>query len=69
MFLGCNGAIMTDFISTMNHADRLAAYYKRGTYAAILLADWLIEHGFYGVRINGDVVAYRDNIRFDLGNS
>jgi hypothetical protein len=60
---------MSEFTATMNTADKLAGWYRQGTLAAIILADWLVEHGFYGVRIGSDVVAYYRGVRFDLGNS
>jgi hypothetical protein len=62
---------MSAFITLMNTADKLAGYYRSGTLAAVVLADWLVERGFYAIDIEpfaGRVIAYRDGVRFDLGS-
>lgn len=60
---------MTAFINLMNLADKLASYYRDGTLAAVILHDWLVDHEFYGVIVEGGrVTAYRDGVRFDLGS-
>lgn len=60
---------MSEFTQILNLADKLASYYRQGTMAAIVLHDWLVDHGFYGVVVDGKVTAYWNGVRFDLGNN
>ena len=61
---------MSDLITKINVADRLAGYWRSGQAAAIAVEDLLTDLGFYAV-VFGErhVVAYLNGVRFELGEA
>ncbi len=59
---------MSDLITKINVADRLAIMWRSGLAAAVAVEDLLVDLGFYAVVFEGrHVVAYLNGVEFKLG--
>ncbi len=61
---------MSELISTLNTADRLARAWRAGELAALLAIERLVADGWYGVAVTErGLVGYYRGIRFELGSA
>lgn len=63
---------MSDLIRLINAADLLAALWREGSLAALVMVERLVAMGFYAVRLvepergAASVVAWYNGVRFEL---
>lgn len=61
---------MGTLLRTVDEADKLAALWRQGLAAAVVIEDKLLAKGFYAVAFEGrSITAYLNGVRFSLDGS